>query len=324
MSQGPVFASDRRFLLTAGLAAGALAACHPKAAPTTLRIGYQKSGALLLAWARGGLEKALEPLGPVKIDWVQFVAGPPLLEAMRAGAIDIGAVGDAPPIFAQAAGAPIVYAAAVPNADAAEAVIVPEKSPLRTLKDIKGARVGLTKASSSHLLLIEALGSVGLTMADVQPKFLAPPDAASAFASGDLDAWAIWDPYLALAEHREPTRTLINRGGLQRSNSFILAWLSFAERSPKLLAAVLDFLNAESAWGDAHVDEAARIVAAQTGVPADISALTLRRAPLALQPMTPEVVAREQAAADIFLSQGFIPHPIKVADAVWTGWRPSA
>ena len=313
----------RRELLGASLAAGAVAACQSKG-PAALRIGYQKSGVLLLAWARGGLEAALRRVGPVKIEWVQFVAGPPMLEAMRAGAIDIGAVGDAPPIFAQAANAPIVYAAAVPNADAAEAVIVPAGSAIRTLPQIKGARVGLTKGSSSHLLLIEALKSVGLSMADVRSSFLAPPDAASAFASGAIDAWAIWDPFLALAEHRSPTRTLIDRGGLAHSSSFILAYRPFAQRAPQLLSAVLDFLAEESAWGDAHITESAQIITAQTGVPADISALVLRRAPLAIQPMTADVVAREQAAADIFHEQGFIPNRITVQDAVWSGWRAGA
>jgi sulfonate transport system substrate-binding protein len=289
-----------------------------------LHIGYQKSGVLLLAKSRGGLEAAIKPLGPFKLDWVEFVSGPPLLEAMRAGAIDIGAVGDTPPIFAQAAGAPIVYAAAVPNADAGEAVIVPAASPIRALADIKGAKVGFTKGSSSHLLLIEALKSVDLTLADIKPIYLAPPDAASAFASGFIDAWAIWDPYLALAQHRAATRTLVNRGSLPPSSSFILAYKPFAERSPHLLAAVLDFLAVLSAWSNVHVDESARIVSAQTGIPSDVALTAIRRAPLAIEPLTPAIVARQQAAADTFHQQGVIPAPVAVREAVWSGWRPPA
>lgn len=313
---------DRRGLLAGLIAAPAVAACHPTAAVQTIRIGYQKNGVLLLARARRGLEEALKPLGPVKVEWIEFVAGPPLLEAMRAGAIDIGGVGDTPPIFAQSAGAPVVYAAAVPDADTAEAVITPAASPIRTLRDVQGARVGLTKGSSSHLLLIQALASVGLTMADVRPTYLAPPDAASAFASGSIDAWAIWDPYLAMAEQRAPTRTLVNRGGLPPSCAYLIAYRPFAERSPRLLAAVLDQLAKQSAWGNAHLAEAAAIIAARTGIPKDIAALCLKRAPLALKPVTPDIVARQQAAADIFHVQGFIPAPVVVRDAVWSGWRP--
>jgi sulfonate transport system substrate-binding protein len=316
--------ASRRSVLTHVLAAGFLTACHPALPAARVRIGYQKSGVLLLANARGGIDAALAALGPVKVDWVEFVAGPPMLEAMRAGAIDIGAVGDTPPIFAQAAGAPIVYAAAVPNADAAEAVIVPAASKIRDLRGVRGLKVGLTKNSSSHLLLIEALASVGLTMADVQPVYLAPPDAASAFANGSIDAWAIWDPFLALAQQRAPTRTLIDRGALPRSNAFIIALRPFAERSAKVLAGVLDFLAAESAWGNAHVDQAAAIITGRTGIPKDIAALALRRAPLALTPMTPAVVARQQAAADILRAQGFIKDRIAVQDAVWSGWRPAS
>ena len=315
---------NRRQLLAGLMAAPAIAGCRPSAAAQTIRIGYQKNGVLLLARARGGLEAALKPLGPVKVEWIEFVAGPPLLEAMRAGAIDIGGVGDTPPIFAQSAGAPVVYAAAVPDADAAEAVIAPAASPIRTLLDIRGARVGLTKGSSSHLVLIQALASIGLTMADVRPIYLAPPDAASAFASGSIDAWAIWDPYLAMAEQRAPTRTLVNRGALPPSCAYLIAYRPFAERAPRLLAAVLDQLAAQSAWGNAHVDEAAGIIAARTGIPKDIAVLCLKRAPLALKPVTPDIVARQQAAADIFLAQSFIPAPVMGKDAVWTGWRPTA
>jgi len=313
----------RRHMLGAGLAAALVGACAPKAAAIKIRIGYQKSGVLLLARARGGLEADLAALGPVSVEWNEFVAGPPMLEAMRAGAIDIGAVGDAPPIFAQSAGDPIVYAAAVPNADAAEAVIVPAASPIRSLHDLKGLKVGLTKGSSSHLLLLEALKSAGMTMADIKPIYLAPPDAASAFSSGDVDAWTIWDPYLALAQHRAPTRTLIDRGQLPPSNSFILAYGPFAEGSPKALSAVLDFLAAESSWGDAHVEDAAQILSARTGIPLDISEQTLRRAPLELRPLDAFAVTRQQAAADAFYAQGFIPAPIRVQSAVWTGWRPA-
>lgn len=321
----PLALIHRRRLLGGALAGAALVAgCRPRSQVAEIRIGYQKNGVLLLARARGGLEAALKPLGPVKADWVEFVAGPPMLEAMRAGAIDIGAVGDTPPIFAQSAGAPIVYAASVPDADAAEAVIVPAASPARSLRDLKGLKVGLTKGSSSHLLLIEALKSVGMTMADIKPVFLAPPDAASAFANASIDAWTIWDPYLALAQARAPTRTLIDRGALPRSNSYIVAYRGFAERSPKLLAGVLDFLAAQSAWGNANVDQAARIISTRSGIPDDIAVLALRRAPLAIQPMTEAVVSRQQAAADTFYAQGFIPAPVAVKDAVWTGWRPAA
>jgi sulfonate transport system substrate-binding protein len=310
----------RRHLLGMGLASGLLAACAKPTQTVHVRVGYQKSGVLLLAKARGGLEAALSPLGSVRVEWLEFVAGPPMLESMRAGAIDIGAVGDTPPIFAQAGGVPFVYAGAIPNADAAEAVIVPAASPIKAVADLRGVKVGLTKGSSSHLLLIEALKTANLTMTDIKPVFLAPPDAASAFAAGAIDAWAIWDPYLALAENRGPTRTLIDRGALPPSNSYILAYRPFAEKTPKVLSAVLDFLAAQSAWGNAHVADAAAIMASQTGLPVSIATQALRRAPLALTPVTAKVVERQQAAADLFSRQGFIPAPVTVADAVWSGW----
>jgi sulfonate transport system substrate-binding protein len=313
----------RRGLVAGALALSALTACAPRAAPATIRIGFQKSGVLLLAKCRGGLEAALKAQGPVTAQWAQFVAGPPLIEALRAGAIDLGAVGDTPPILAQAAGADFVYAAALPNADAAEAVIAPESSPIRTVADLKGARVGFTRGSSSHLLVIEALKTAGLTLADIQPVYLTPPDGAGAFAKGAIDAWAVWDPFLALAQARGGVRVVVDRRSLSHSSSFILAWRPFAQRQPRLLAAALDFLASVAAWGVARPDAAAAIIAQQTGLAPAIALTVLRRAPLAIQPVTPPILARQQQAADLLNEAGFIPKPIAVAAAVWGGWKPS-
>ncbi len=319
----PLARPPRRRMLECSLGAVLVAACQPKADTIKVRIGYQKNGVLLLARARGGLETALGSLGPVAVEWVEFVAGPPMLEAMRAGAIDIGAVGDTPPIIAQSVGDPIVYAAAAPNADAAEAVIVPAPSPIHGVRDLKGRKIAVTKGSSAHVLLIEALRSVGMTLAEVEPTYLAPPDAASAFSIGAVDAWAIWDPYLAMAQQRGPTRTLINRGGLPPSSAFILAYKPFAQRFPRILASVLDFLSAEAAWGNAHVQEAAQIISDRTGIAKEACLLMLRRAPLELRSLNSFVIARQQAAADTFYAQRLIPAPIDVRAAVWAGWRPA-
>jgi sulfonate transport system substrate-binding protein len=310
-------------MLSTSLLATTLTACLPRVGPLSVRIGYQKNGVLLLAHARGGMDVALASLGRVSLQWTQFSSGPPMLEAMRAGDIDVGAVGDTPPIFAQAGGAPIVYAAAVPNADAAEAVIVPAGSPVRTLRDLEGRTVALTRASTAHLFLIEALASVGMSMADVRPAYLAPSDAASAFSGGSAAAWAIWDPFLALAEQRTATRSLIKRGDLQPGNSFIVAYRPFADRQPAVLRAILDFLARTAAWGDDHADESAAILARSTGMPSNVCAEIVRRTPSAIGPMSPAVIARQQAAADIFHAQRFIPDPVVVKDAVWPGWRSS-
>src|SRR5215207_926433 len=171
-----------------------------------LRIGYQKNGSILVAKQQGLIERRLSALGVGPVKWIEFPAGPPLLEALSVGSIDVGATGDTPPIFAQAAGADLLYVARIPAASSA--ILVPEASPLRSLTDLKGKRVAFTKGSSSHNVTVEVLKSAGLGYADVTPVYLSPADAAAAFARGSVDAWTIWDPFFALAEKNQRARVL--------------------------------------------------------------------------------------------------------------------
>jgi sulfonate transport system substrate-binding protein len=311
--------SRRAMLLSVG--ANVLASCAPgSAALKPVRIGYQRSGVLLLAKSRGLVEAALHPR---RLNWVEFPSGPPLLEALSAGAVDLGATGDAPPIFAQAADAPLRYVAVQPISGEGEAVVVPTDSPLRTAQDLRGKRLAFTKASSSHLLVIKALAGAGLKLSDVRPTYLSPSDAASAFAQKAVDAWAIWDPYLALAQRDQKARVLVSGADLPKSDAFYLASKPFIDAEPSVLSALLDALRREAAWGEGHKTALVKIVADASGLPADIVEASLRRGPLAVAPMTPDVVARQQASADIFTAIGVIPRHITIADATWTGWTPN-
>ncbi len=311
-----------RRALAAQAGAALLAACAPRTGgPTTINIGYQKNGVLLLAKSRGVVEALMRP---IKLNWVEFPSGPPLLEAMNAGAIDLGATGDTPPIFAQAAGSALQYVAVQPITGEGEALLVPAASPIRSVAELKGKRVAFTKASSSHLLAANALASAGLTLAQVRPVYLAPSDAASAFGRGAVDAWAIWDPFLALAERDQKARILVSGTRLPRTDAFYLASNRIIARAPKALGQLLDALHAEAAWGDGHRPDLVRIVSAANGLPPDIVDTSLRRGRLAVEPLTREVLARQQAAADTLQDLGAIPHKIRVADAAWPGWRQTS
>ncbi len=229
---------DRRSFLAAALA-GAAALPARAASGDTLRIGYQKNGILVVAKQQGAIEARLKPLG-VGVTWVEFSFGPPLLEAISLGAIDLGQTGDAPPIFAQAAGGPITYVAAQEAAGSGAAVLVQKDSPLRTLADLRGKRVAFAKASSAHNLTIAALEKAGLTYRDIEPVTLAPADAAAAFARGSVDAWTIWDPYFAIAEMQPTTRVLALATDIAKPNTFFLAHKTVvAERAPVLDAALV-------------------------------------------------------------------------------------
>ena len=177
----------------------ALAGAWPSAQDKVVRIGFQKYGKLVLLKSKGTLEKKLKPLG-YKVEWTEFPSGPPLLEALNVGAIDFGNTGEAPPIFAQAAGAPLVYVAHEPPAPKGEAILVPKDSPIKTVADLKGKKVALNKGSNVHYLLVKALEKAGVKYSEIEPVFLAPADARAAFERGSVDAWVIWDPFQAAAE----------------------------------------------------------------------------------------------------------------------------
>src|SRR5580700_10185955 len=157
-----------------------------EAAEKVVRVGYQKYGTFLLLKARGLLEKKLAPLG-FSVAWTEFPVGPQLLEALNVGALDFGITGEAPPIFAQAAGAPLVYVANEPAAPLSEAILVPKDSPIHAVAELKGKKVALNKGSNVHYLLVKALEKARVRYADITPVFLKPSDARAAFEHGDVD-----------------------------------------------------------------------------------------------------------------------------------------
>src|ERR1700679_2084480 len=177
-----------------------------------LRIGFQKYGKLVLLKSKGTLEGKLKAAG-YKVVWTEFPSGPPLLEALNVGAIDFGNTAEAPPIFAQAAGAPLIYVAYEPPAPRGEAILVPKDSKLSSVADLRGKKVALNKGSNVHYLLVKALEKAGVKYSEVEPVVLARASARAASERGADDAWAIWDPYLAAADRETHARTLSDGSG---------------------------------------------------------------------------------------------------------------
>lgn len=320
MTRGPSRSKlSRRALIVAAtmLSTASLAGCAGSAAP--IRIGYQRTGVLLLAKARGRLPDLLDS----RVEWVEFPSGPPLMEAMAAGAIDFGAVGDAPAIFAQASGSPVLYAAQQPLTGAASALLVPPGSRLQGPSALRGRRIAFTRGTSAHLFLYFALDQAGLRLTDIQSVLLAPSDAAAAFHSGQFDAWSTWDPYYALAARDQGARAIVSGEMLPRTSSFYLASRRFAEGTPTRLAALLDSLRLEAAWGNANRDAVAGVIASATGIPDDITRIMLRRGLFAVEPLDADTVVRQQTAADAFVAMGELTRSIAVAQAVWRDWTPT-
>ena len=301
------------------LGAGLLASCA-QSVSGRLRIGYQRYGLLLVAKTRGELEKRLAAKGVDKLEWTEFPSGPPLLEAMNAGAIDFGVTGDAPPIFAQSAGARLDYVAVQPLKGAGEAILVRAASTLRAVQDLKGRSIGYTKGSSGHMFVVQALQQAGLSLSDVKSVYLAPAEAVTAFAHGDIDAWAVWDPFFAIAERDQHARVLISRASTPASGDVLLASKDLVATRPNVVRAVLNLLRLDAAWANENPEQAARIISASSGLPLEIVLTSLRREPIALHPVTDADISAQQDRADIFARLGLIPRRIDVGQVVWRGW----
>lgn len=282
-----------------------------------LRIGFQKGASLLvLQKAQGSLERKLAPQG-FSVKWVEFPAGPQLLEGLNVGSVDIGFVGEAPPIFAQAAGAKFYYIGHDPAAPKAEALVVPKDSPIKTVAELKGKKVALNKGSNVHFLLVKLLEKNGLKLSDIQPVYLPPADARAAFESKNVDAWVIWDPFTAAAEKQIGARVLADATGVAQNHQFYLAERSFTEKHPQIIRAVFEDSAEKGKWVKANLRQAAEIIAPLQGLPVDVAELSLRRYEFNVQPLSDTVVEQQQKIADTFAELKLIPKPISVKEASW-------
>ena len=309
---------DARRLTLGLLFAAAIAAGMPLSvqaqASKEVRIGYQKYGTLTLLKGRGTLETRLAAKG-VSVKWTEFPAGPVLLEGLNVGSIDFGTVGEAPPIFAQAAGANLVYVGNEPPSPASEAIVVPKGSPIRSVADLKGKRIALNKGSNVHYLLVKALEKAGVDYKDVQTIFLPPADARASFERGAVDAWVIWDPFLAAAEKQIGARVLADGKGLVANHQFYLAARPYATANPDIVRIVIEELAKVDEWGSKNLKEVSAILAQQTGLDTSVVELAAQRYAYGVKPVTPAVLAEQQKIADVFSTLKLIPKPIVIKDA---------
>lgn len=303
-------------LLSASLATiMLLSGCAKQQETTTLNIGYQKYGLLPIIKERGDLDKALKQKG-VNIKWVEFPAGPQLLEGLNVGSVSFGEAGEAPPIFAQAANSNLVYIANQPAAPKAEALIVPKDSSIQSIQDLKGKRVVLNKGSNVHYLLLKVLEANHLKLEDIQVVYLPPADARAAFEKGAVDAWVIWDPFFASAEKQLGAKVLATGENLVSNHQFYLADRKFAEQHPDLLKAVVNELNTTTQWVSQHQADAAKLLEKPTGLPLDVLNTSISRMGFGVQPISNQVAKEQQYVADAFYQQKLIPNKINIQAAI--------
>ena len=305
----------RRSLVALFVAATSIGAVT-QAQAETLRIGYQKYGTLVLLKAKGTLEKRLAEQG-VKVSWTEFPGGPQLLEGLNVGSIDFGTTGEAPPIFAQAAGADLLYVAHEPPAPRSEAILLPKDSSLKSVSELKGKKIALNKGSNVHYLLVRALEDAGLKYSDIQPVYLPPADARAAFERGSVDAWVIWDPFQAAAEHQLQARTLRNGEGLVANHQFYLAARPYAEKHPEVVNVLVEEIRSVGGWIRQNSAEATQQVAPLLGLAPEITRTAVERQAYGAQLITPDVVEAQQQIADTFTDLKLIPKKLSIKDVIW-------
>jgi sulfonate transport system substrate-binding protein len=309
------FSLKRRLLIQGVAATAALPALGVFAQKPAreLRIGNQK-GVLSLLKGRGTLEKRLASLG-VSLKWTEFTAGPVQLEALNLGSIDFGDVGEAPPIFAQAAGAPLAYVAATVPRPASEAVLVPRGSTIRTVSDLKGKKVALNKGSNVHYFLAKLLEKNGLAYGDVQLAFLPPADARAAFEKGSIDAWVIWDPFLASAEKTLKARVLADASGVVGNRGYYFSSLDYVSRNADVIRLLVEEINKVDQWGKANKGDYASELAGLWGIPKPVVDVSVARLQFGTVAISKAILAEQQKIADTFFELKLIPKKINVLDA---------
>lgn len=303
-------------LFAAAISFGAITQVQAAAQDTVLRIGYQKYGTLVLLKARGTLEKRLAEQG-VEVRWTEFPGGPQLLEGLNVGAIDFGVTGETPPVFAQAAGADLLYVAHEPPAPSGEAILLPKDSPIQSVAELKGKKIALNKGSNVHYLLVRALEDAGLKYSDIQPVYLPPADARAAFERGSVDAWVIWDPFQSAAEKQLHARSLRDGTGLVDNHQFYLATRSYAEKNPQVISVLVEEVRGIGEWVQGNLDEATEQVAPLLGLSREITRLAVERQGYGARFITPEVVAAQQKIADTFTDLKLIPKRLSIRDVIW-------
>ncbi|WP_106753568.1 aliphatic sulfonate ABC transporter substrate-binding protein [Pannonibacter carbonis] len=318
------FDINRRHALLLGFGAAALGTFGPtfkaRAAAKEIRIGWQKGGVVALLKGRGLLEERLAAKG-VKVSWSEFTSGPPLLEALSAGALDFGTTGDVPPLFAHAARGNLVFVGAYRGSPVGNAILVRKDSPIQTIADLKGRKLAFKRGSSAHNVALKLLRTAGLTLNDIEAVDLSPPDAAPAFANGSIDAWSIWDPYTARAEADANTRVLATAKDIVQSYGFLSANGTFAKENGDLIVETIEALKEVGRAAQSDLPGTIAAFAEATGLPKDILTVVATRPGQdygALSYVEDEHIAYEQGLADEFHALGIIPRKLDIRAAVWT------
>lgn len=293
-------------LLLAGLLLGIAGHAF---AQSTLRVGDQKGNARAVMEAAGVLKDV-----PYRIEWKEFAAAAPLLEALSAGAIETGLVGDAPFTFAAASNVPVKAIAAIRQSQEGLAILVPDQSPIRSFEELRGKKIATGRGSIGHQLILAALEAKGWTLNDVQIVFLAPSDAKIAYSQGSVDAWSTWEPYVSQEEVLFGSRRVMTAEGLTAGLSFQVASPQAVRDKREALQDFVRRLAAARAWSLGNAKGYAETWGKLMNIPASVSLNWLARAKIRLALIDDSVVADEQKTIDLYFRSGLISRKLDASD----------
>jgi sulfonate transport system substrate-binding protein len=280
-----------------------------------INIGYQKNGTTLLLKHKQELQKELEKEG-YKVTWSEFNTGSSILEALNAGSIDFAGAGDIPSIFALEKGSNFKYIASEPSSPSSEGILVRKDSGIKSLEDLKGKRIAFNKASIAQYLLTKALESVGLSMDDVEPVYLNPPEASIAFEQGEVDAWVVWDPYMTVAESKGNI-VLKDATGIVPYRTFYFSTPEMAKKHPEIVKKFVEHLSNAGKQINNAPTEAASLLQKATNIPAETWEKVLKNKKSDVHFMDEKAVHDLQAEADDLLKIGLIKKQVQIEDHVW-------
>ena len=288
----------------------------PPAGPQVVRVGYQQFGLLWLLRASGRLDRALADR-QTSVCWTEFPSGVELVDALGGGALDLGVVGEGPPLLAQALRAPVVYLAAEPPAPHGEAIVVRREAALRSVADLRGKRVVLSRGTNVHYLLLRALEEAGIPLEEVDVTFAPPATGRELFERGEADAWVIWDPGLASIQHAGQVRVLRDAGGLASNRAYYVATREFAESSPPIIEAFISEIRALGKTANDSPETVIEVLGSGLGIEKAALLVALRRNRFGVRMFDAELAAGQQRVADSSHRHQLIGRPVSVAEAGW-------
>jgi len=292
-----------------------LSACGADGDNKEIKIGYQKQAIMLTLKNSEELQKELKDLG-YTITWSEFSTGSSIIEALNSGSIDFANAGDMPSLFALAKGSDFQFIASEASAPESEGILVGKDSGINSLADLKGKKVAYNNASIAQYLLVKALATIDLTLEDITPVILTPPDASIAFEKGEVDAWVVWDPYMTVAESNGH-KILQTGAGIVPLRSFYLSSEKMVTEHPELVEVIVKYLGEIGREIDEDPTDATKLMEKLTKVPADTWEISLKRKRTDIKFMDEEAVKDLETQAQDLLDIGLIENKINFEGKIW-------